>query len=170
VGVELSAPDPSSQTHFSSGDRPFTLRLATPSDISAILALEQQTESAAHWPENTYREMFVPGASARIAIVVENAHQFLCGLVIARVTSRECELENIAVAHNLRRRGAGALLIHSLLAAARERHCDRLFLEVRESNLPARSLYEKCGFKITGRRPRYYSNPVEDALLYSLEL
>jgi ribosomal-protein-alanine N-acetyltransferase len=95
--------------------------------------------------------------------------------VIARLTSGECELENIAVAPGLRRKGAGTQLIQSLIAAARERGAHSIFLEVRESNNAARALYEKCGFANTGRRPRYYSSPEEeeeeeDAVLYSLHL
>jgi ribosomal-protein-alanine N-acetyltransferase len=94
----------------------------------------------------------------------------VCGFVIARLTSGECELENIAVSPSSQRKGAGTQLIQSLIATARERSVHRVHLEARESNSAARALYEECGFAITGRRPKYYSGPVEDAVLYSIHL
>ena len=45
-----------------------------------------------------------------------------------------------------------------------------VLLEVRESNTPARRLYEKLGFALEGRRPGYYQDPGEDALLFRLML
>ena len=45
-----------------------------------------------------------------------------------------------------------------------------MFLEVRESNIAARKLYEKAGFEPTGRRKSYYTDPLEDALLYRRSL
>ena len=60
--------------------------------------------------------------------------------------------------------------MQSLIAAARERKLQSIHLEVRESNNAARALYVKCGFASTGRRPKYYSNPEEDAVLYSIQL
>jgi ribosomal-protein-alanine N-acetyltransferase len=58
----------------------------------------------------------------------------------------------------------------ALLSAARETNSDSVFLEVRESNVAARSLYEKAGFEQEGRRKSYYTNPMEDAVLYRLIL
>ena len=85
-------------------------------------------------------------------------------------TSGECELENIAVGPSLPRKGAGTQLIQCLIAAARKRSVHSIHLEVRESNSAARTFYEKCGFANTGRRPKYYSDPQEEAVLYSLHL
>jgi ribosomal-protein-alanine N-acetyltransferase len=74
------------------------------------------------------------------------------------------------VAHSARRKGLGTRLLDALLAAARETHSTSVFLEVRESNAAARSLYEKAGFNQTDRRKSYYTNPPEDAILYRLTL
>jgi ribosomal-protein-alanine acetyltransferase len=149
---------------------PFTSRTATLEDVPAIVAVERGLPSAAHWPEKTYREMFNPDAPARIAIVLERAQELICGFVIARLSSGECELENIAVAPSSARRGGGTHLLHSLITEARIRNAKGIFLEVRESNAAARALYEKGGFTVVGRRPRYYAEPEEDAILYSVHL
>lgn len=82
----------------------------------------------------------------------------------------EWELENIVIVPAERRRGLANQLLEVLVAAARSTNSESLFLEVRESNLAARSLYEKAGFQLTGSRKSYYSNPPEDAVLYHLRL
>jgi ribosomal-protein-alanine acetyltransferase len=166
----LSTPDQHSADEFSPREPAFLARSATPDDIPAILTLERAARSAAHWTESTYHEVFAPEAPARIAILLENESHGTWGFVIARLTSGECELENIAVAPGLQRKGAGTQLIQSLIAAARERSAHSIHLEVRDSNNAARAFYEKCGFANTGRRPKYYSRPQEDAVLYSLHL
>jgi ribosomal-protein-alanine N-acetyltransferase len=56
-------------------------------------------------------------------------------------------------------------LLDAALAEARARGADEIFLEVRNSNAPARALYGSRGFKEVGRRPNYYRRPVEDAIV-----
>ena len=77
----------------------------------------------------------------------------------------ELQIINVAVAHELRKKGLGSLLMQGF-----EDHCDALgiafvSLEVRESNEAAIALYKKFGFEITGKRKRFYKAPVEDALV-----
>ena len=67
-----------------------------------------------------------------------------------------------------RRRGLGTRLLHELFGVLRRQGGRALFLEVRESNAAARALYEKCWFVEVGRRPRYYLEPLEDAVMYRL--
>ncbi len=69
------------------------------------------------------------------------------------------------MATTARRKGLGKRLLQALLDAARETKSS-VFLEVRESNAAARALYENAGFEQTGRRPSYYTSPLEDAILY----
>lgn len=78
----------------------------------------------------------------------------------------EWELENIVVAPAARRKRLGTRLLDALFAAAAEKNSDAVFLEVRESNAAARTLYEKAGLELSGRRKSYYANPAEDAVLY----
>lgn len=113
--------------------------------------------------------MFQSASAARVAFVIEDGGA-LQGFIVGRFSSGECELENMAVAEEHRRHGLGLQLLQSLIVRARERQARRILLEVRESNLAARALYEKCGFKMNGRRNSYYNDPREDAALYALTL
>jgi ribosomal-protein-alanine N-acetyltransferase len=88
------------------------------------------------------------------------------GFLIAQVIAPEWEIENIAIAADARRRGLGTRLLGEFLDHARAEGAQAVFLEVRESNQAARSLYEKWAFVESGRRIRYYQNPQEDAIAY----
>jgi ribosomal-protein-alanine N-acetyltransferase len=66
-----------------------------------------------------------------------------------------------------RRQGIGASLMVRLLELAEELGARRLTLEVRAGNLPAQALYRRFGFEVAGRRPRYYTDDGEDALIMS---
>lgn len=79
-------------------------------------------------------------------------------------------ISNIAVSENHRRKHIADLLISALEESAREKGLSFMSLEVRESNTPARRLYEKHGFKDVGLRKRYYCDPMEDAVISSKEL
>lgn len=147
-----------------------TIRPAQIKDISAILRLEQSASSAAHWPKSAYEAIFHQDAPPRIALVAEDSEHKLSGFLVARVAEDECELENIVVAKSRSRQGIGSTLVQELCGAARSRGVRRIFLEMRESNVPARRLYEKCRFTLDGQRAAYYSDPVEPAMLYSLQL
>jgi ribosomal-protein-alanine N-acetyltransferase len=94
----------------------------------------------------------------------------LLAFLVAHNLGPEWELENIVVAPSARRKGLGARLVGELLTHAREAGSEHVFLEVRESNQPARILYEKTGFEETGRRTGYYLSPPEDAILYRRRL
>ena len=80
------------------------------------------------------------------------------------VASGEFEILNLVVGVAVRRRG----IARALLGYALEKGGD-WFLEVRESNEPARKLYESMGFVEIGRRRRYYANPSEDAIVMGLK-
>jgi ribosomal-protein-alanine acetyltransferase len=148
--------------------KPLKIRVATEADIPAIIALDGNTESAAHWSEAAYGDIFKPGTAARILLVGQRSHGSLLGFVIARINGEDCEMENIAVAEGVQRQGVGSDLMQALKAEAQIQGATHMFLEVRESNSPARTLYEKCGFRVIGRRSSYYSCPAEDAIVYTL--
>lgn len=142
------------------------VRTATPADIPAMMALEHHAVTAAHWRPAQYEGLFSATAGARLALVIEEER--VCGFIVARLLPDEWEIENVAVAGPARRRGLGTRLLGELLQMARARGVASVFLEVRESNHAARSLYEKWAFREAGRRKRYYSDPPEDAILYRL--
>ena len=77
-------------------------------------------------------------------------------------------ISNIAVAPEARRRGIADMLLDELGSRARGLGLSFVTLEVRDSNHPARALYEKHGFSVVGRRKNYYTRPKEDAVLMTL--
>jgi ribosomal-protein-alanine N-acetyltransferase len=143
------------------------LRPGTPEDVPSMIVLERQSPSAAHWSVDSYRQVFDQGIAVRIVLVVDDEGS-IRGFLIARTAGEECELENIIVASSSQRCGLGSTLIQELIAIARSQRTPGIFLEVRDSNVAARSLYEKCGFTISGRRKSYFTDPAEDAVLYTL--
>lgn len=78
----------------------------------------------------------------------------------------ELHVATMAVRAECRRQGVGALLMELIIERGRAAGATRITLEVRTSNLAARRLYERFGLRPVGLRPRYYSKPVEDALVY----
>lgn len=77
----------------------------------------------------------------------------------------EGQITNVATHPDYRRQGLGAAVLGALVAGARERGLAEITLEVRPSNLAAIALYSRFGFLAVGRRPRFYTQPVEDALI-----
>ena len=82
----------------------------------------------------------------------------------------EADMMNLAVSEDARGKGIGVMLVMTLIEHLRADGVCRLTLEVRASNAPAISLYEKLGFQNIGRRPNYYYHPKEDALIMGKEL
>ena len=148
-----------------------------------MISMERESATAAHWTESQYRLAFESDGPTRLLLVADDSPSpssgleisagggtNMLGFLVALHLAPEWELENIVVAPSARRRGVGRQLMDALLSAARETDSDSVFLEVRESNVAARSLYEKAGFEQEGRRKSYYTNPMEDAVLYRLSL
>ena len=91
--------------------------------------------------------------------------EILTGSVWLQTVLDEGYIGNVAVRPAYRRRGIGDALLEALDCLAEEKELSFLTLEVRASNLPAVSLYEKHGYVRAGLRPAYYSDPREDAVL-----
>jgi ribosomal-protein-alanine N-acetyltransferase len=146
---------------------PATIRSAALNDVPAILAIEQQAAAAAHWTAEQYKKLVGSG----VVLVAEEAAEEgggLCGFVCAKAVAGEWEIENVVVAAEFLRRGIADELLRELIQRAAGEAASAILLEVRESNLPPRRLYEKHGFREAGRRRVYYKDPVEDAILYAL--
>ena len=158
------------------------IRPATLDDLARVMELERETETAAHWTENDYRAAIAGAEPRRLTEVLElddtdsmlvhfaDESRFapepgIQGFIVAQVVGYEMEIENVVIAQGLRRFGLGSLIVEHLLNSAKNQAVSRIFLEVRESNVAARKLYEKSGFVTSGRRKGYYRDPEEDALL-----
>ena len=95
--------------------------------------------------------------------------QKVAGYVGSQSVMGEADMMNIAVSSDYRRSGIAQELVERLVALLREKDVYSLTLEVRASNEPAKALYSKLGFNQVGRRPNYYRNPKEEALILRKE-
>ncbi len=93
----------------------------------------------------------------------------LTGYVGSQTVMGESDMMNLAVDPQYRRTGIAEQLILELISQLKQRKSTCLSLEVRVSNFPAISLYKKLGFAAVGKRPNYYRNPKEDALILRKE-
>ena len=98
------------------------------------------------------------------------ADDVLAGYICFWLVAGEVHLLNIAVHTACRRQGIGGFLLSKMVAVGRSEGAEVAWLEVRPSNLPAISLYRKTGFREVGRRPGYYDDTREDAIIMSLRL
>ena len=78
------------------------------------------------------------------------------GVIVYRTVADEAEIITIGVHPDARRSGIGIALIGVMEADLKKQGVNHIFLEVAEDNLPARAMYEQCGFIVVGRRPKYY--------------
>ncbi len=178
------------------------IRRAGIGDVEAIRELAESALTSANWPATAYRD-YCCGAEregdtqAKVLFVAVQNTQHTGGRVIgfaafSAITEAgigECELENMAVKAEWRKRGVGGRLLAAGLLWCRtwapaatladssgEYPADGhgspgvttgcgLWLEVRASNREAAAFYERAGFVVVGRRPAYYMQPTEDAIL-----
>jgi ribosomal-protein-alanine N-acetyltransferase len=140
---------------------PVTIRSASLDDVPALLAIEREAPSAAHWTAEQYARLVESGV-----VLMSEEPQRITGFVCANIVAGDWEIENLVVDQQNRRRGIGDALLGELLRSPKIEADSAVWLEVRESNQAARRLYEKHGFRETGRRGGYYRNPDEDGVLY----
>ena len=143
------------------------IRDMTRADLGAVMAIERASFTMP-WRATTFESLLTRSDADLIAAVAEEDR--LVGYAVVWTVVDQAELGNVAVHEEWRKRGVGRMLVDAALERARARAAEECFLEVRESNRNAQSLYEKAGFRSIGRRRRYYSNPTEDALVMRAEL
>ncbi len=92
----------------------------------------------------------------------------MLGYIIASEVAGETELLRIAVDKDYRNMKFGSVLLKAYIENEKE-NCNEFFLEVRCGNASARALYKKFSYEEIGIRKNYYSNPVEDAVIYGIK-
>jgi ribosomal-protein-alanine N-acetyltransferase len=135
-------------------------------DIHRVMAIAASLKEAPRWTRDVYEKaLALGGTPERIALVAEDAESKIAGFAVAAAIPPEAELETIAVSMESQGQGIASRLFQELMAELKERQITKVMLEVRESNDAALGLYRSLGFVQTGRRPVYYADPQEDALL-----
>ncbi|CAM3263122.1 ribosomal protein S18-alanine N-acetyltransferase [Vagococcus fessus] len=132
-----------------------------------VLISETSYQSGSPWKEKQFFEDLTQDSSEYL--IVEEVGEITAYLAF-HILFDEIEIINLAVLSNKKRKGYAKLMLNELIGYAKEETCHAIFLEVRESNEPARQLYMKNGFIQTGKRKNYYHYPLEDAILMMLEL
>lgn len=135
-------------------------------DFEAILDIQNVCPEIAQWSAWDYDRV----ARREMTGWVADENSEVTGFLVARRVLQDLEILNFAVPPDSRQRGIGAALLREALEWGKSFRAEKAFLEVRASNQPALGFYARFGFEVTGRRPRYYTAPVEDALLLAANL
>ncbi len=137
-------------------------------ETTAPLAAKLEHQLFSHpWSEADFIQSLADPNRCFLTAMEEDRLLGYCGL---QVGGDQGDVLTVGVDPSVRRRGIGRQLMENLINEARTRGVKSLFLEVRLSNGGARGLYEKIGFHLAGKRPRYYRDPEEDGLIYILEV
>jgi ribosomal-protein-alanine N-acetyltransferase len=146
------------------------IRKYSAADSQAVFAICRRSPEASQWSMDSFDQAL---GSGQPVLLAELDGQ-ICGFLVARFVGieggTEGEVLNMAIAPAQRRKGVGSKLLAAVLAEARSQNVERMYLEVRESNLSAIALYERHNFCQTGKRPGYYRNPTENAVLMEKKL
>jgi len=146
--------------------RRLRIRPMTGADLPAVQLIERAS-FATPWPPHAYRQELEANRLAHYLVATLGGEVVAYGGIWLMVD--EAHVTTFAVHPRYRRRRIGERLLLSLLDLSVDRHAREATLEVRLSNLAARRLYEKYGFRPVGIRPRYYSDNGEDALIMTTE-
>ncbi len=137
------------------------IRRARAEDISAITAAEKEIFPDPWTERDINTSVSVDGSMCYCAV----SDGVLYAYIIGRVIAPEGEIYRIATLPKYRGRGIAYRLLSYAVKTERGRGLERLFLEVREQNKPARALYNSFGFTEIGIRKNYYKDPADNAIL-----
>ena len=146
-----------------------TLRIATLDDLDAIMDLERHGFPTDAWSEQTMGTE-ISSLHNVYLVDVEGERVVGYGEVRALHGSADSDIQTIALDPSVRGQGRGRSLLRALIATAVERGARELFLDVRDDNAVARSLYASEGFVELGRRSGYYQPGNVDAVVMRLDL
>lgn len=145
-------------------------------DLLEVVEIEEAARLS-RWGFEAYHAELMQGRGALMLVArcrqreeASASETSIGGFIAARLTIDELHINNVAVRDPYRRRGMGGALLDAVLKKGARLGARTALLEVRATNYPAQALYEKYGFRVTGRRRNYYAEPPEDALVMSAAL
>ena len=136
-------------------------------DVPAVAQIDRMSFTLP-WPEHSFQYEVLENRVAR-CFVAETEENRIAGMVVSWIIVDELHIATIAIHPDFRRMGIGARILTEALAEGRAAGARLAFLEVRATNEAAQAMYRKFGFEVTGKRPRYYKDNGEDAILMTLE-
>ena len=144
------------------------MRLMAQGDVDAVLAIEQAVQRFP-WTRGNFADALNSGYICRVDEAEEGG---IRGYAILMPALDEAELLNIGVAAAQQRKGLGRAMLAEMLNVAHDKNMQRVFLEVRSSNVAAIALYRSAGFSEIGLRRGYYQNAngSEDALVMACKM
>lgn len=142
------------------------VRAMRPEDLAAVARIEGENRSP--WSLLSLRRELEAGQGS--CLVAEASALGIIGWCCCRGIWPEAELLKIAVCEKQRKKGIGSALLAHLLSDLQGQSFSALFLEVRARNRGARSFYQRHGFRQVGMRPKYYSDPPDDALIFKKDI
>jgi ribosomal-protein-alanine N-acetyltransferase len=153
----------------------FYISRMTEHDLVDVVEIEEACGLSRWGWEAYHAELARERRSVMLVARLQNGEVFsgdpkVKGFIAARLVADELHINNFAVQQEYRRLGVARKLLGTALDEAARMGAQLAFLEVRASNAPAQALYGRCGFRIVGRRPGYYTQPTEDALVMSLAI
>ena len=148
---------------------PAKLRSGRRGDLDALIALERDFFTADHQISRRGFRHFIVSPKSALIIAEIGGKVAGCALVLYRHGSKRARLYTIAVSAEFQRRGLARLLLAAAETNALCRGCRTMRLEVRADDAGAVALYESSGYRLFGRRPRYYDNRI-DALRFDKPL
>lgn len=148
-------------------DKAIIIRQAKLYDVPALSRIEDAS-FASPWSADAITKDVMAGGNVYVAVAEYGGEK--AGYGEFRNVAGEAQIYNIAVAPEFRREGIGEELLRHMISKAEEDGCSLVTLEVRSGNEAAMKLYEKLGFRETGRRKNYYQKGKEDAVLMDLDL
>jgi len=142
------------------------IRLYSPDDLKAVLKIHSASEGVGVWRARDYEQLAAdPRGTILVAESGDHTLPNVLGFLAFYRLDGEAELWTLGVAPPYRRRGIARGLLQETCRRLSGAGVHRLFLEVRESNLPAVEFYRSFGFVLQARRKEYYQHPKEDALV-----
>jgi ribosomal-protein-alanine acetyltransferase len=134
-------------------------------DCAEIMAIQTASPESSQWSAADYEGLPSRSCAGWVADEIICGQEKLAGFLVVRNAADELEILNLAVAEDCRRRGVARMLLAEAMHEGHPLGARSIWLEVRASNEGATRFYEAMGFRVAGRRPKYYRDPDEDALL-----
>lgn len=133
-------------------------------DIPSVLEIENVSFQNP-WQASTFSGEIVNRGISYPYVIMHRIFERIIGYIIYWKMQEEVQISNFAIHPDFRGKGIGEAVMRRVIKTIQRDGGVYVFLEVRPSNLAARSLYKKLEFEILGARKGYYHTPVEDALI-----